>query len=315
MAGGEVEIVALTKRFDDVEAVAGIDLHIPSGEFFSHPRAVRLRQDHDAPPGGRIRAADQREHLPRRRRRGRPAAPQAQRQHRLPELRPVPVPVGGRQRRLRAPLPETGQGRVGPPGRRRPRAGPAPRLREAPAGPALRRPTAAGGPGPGPRPQPGRPAPRRAARRARRQAAPDPAGRAEGPPGDGGHHLPLRHPRPGGGPHHVRPAGRHGGGQGGPGGHAGRGLRGAGRRLRGRLPRSLQPDGRATPAARVRTARARSASASSTWPPSRARPTAPGRSSWPSAPSGWPSSLTGPPVPTGCRPWWSGWSSSGRPPR
>ena len=35
MAGGEVEIVALTKRFDDVEAVAGIDLHIPSGEFFS----------------------------------------------------------------------------------------------------------------------------------------------------------------------------------------------------------------------------------------------------------------------------------------
>ena len=35
MAGGEVEIVALTKRFDDVEAVAGIDLQIPSGEFFS----------------------------------------------------------------------------------------------------------------------------------------------------------------------------------------------------------------------------------------------------------------------------------------
>jgi len=35
MAGGEVQLVALTKRFDDVEAVAGIDLHIPSGEFFS----------------------------------------------------------------------------------------------------------------------------------------------------------------------------------------------------------------------------------------------------------------------------------------
>ncbi len=32
---GQVELVALTKRFDDVEAVAGIDLHIPSGEFFS----------------------------------------------------------------------------------------------------------------------------------------------------------------------------------------------------------------------------------------------------------------------------------------
>ena len=35
MAGGEVQLVALTKRFDDVAAVAGIDLHIPSGEFFS----------------------------------------------------------------------------------------------------------------------------------------------------------------------------------------------------------------------------------------------------------------------------------------
>ncbi len=35
MAGGEVQIVALTKRFDEVEAVAGIDLHIPPGEFFS----------------------------------------------------------------------------------------------------------------------------------------------------------------------------------------------------------------------------------------------------------------------------------------
>jgi spermidine/putrescine transport system ATP-binding protein len=35
MAGGEVQIVGLCKRFDDVEAVAGIDLHIPSGEFFS----------------------------------------------------------------------------------------------------------------------------------------------------------------------------------------------------------------------------------------------------------------------------------------
>ena len=35
MAGGEVQLVALTKRFDDVEAVAGIDLHIPCGEFFS----------------------------------------------------------------------------------------------------------------------------------------------------------------------------------------------------------------------------------------------------------------------------------------
>jgi spermidine/putrescine transport system ATP-binding protein len=33
--GGEVQLVSLTKRFDDVEAVAGIDLHIARGEFFS----------------------------------------------------------------------------------------------------------------------------------------------------------------------------------------------------------------------------------------------------------------------------------------
>ena len=35
MTGGEVQLVSLTKRFDDVEAVAGIDLHVPPGEFFS----------------------------------------------------------------------------------------------------------------------------------------------------------------------------------------------------------------------------------------------------------------------------------------
>ena len=32
---GEVRLIDLTKRFDDVEAVAGINLEIPSGEFFS----------------------------------------------------------------------------------------------------------------------------------------------------------------------------------------------------------------------------------------------------------------------------------------
>src|SRR5271165_7538695 len=35
MEKGEVRLVALTKRFDDVLAVAGINLEIPSGEFFS----------------------------------------------------------------------------------------------------------------------------------------------------------------------------------------------------------------------------------------------------------------------------------------
>ncbi len=35
MAGGEVQLVDLVKRFADFEAVAGINLHMPAGEFFS----------------------------------------------------------------------------------------------------------------------------------------------------------------------------------------------------------------------------------------------------------------------------------------
>jgi len=35
MARGEIELSKLTKQFDVVTAVAGIDLHIPAGEFFS----------------------------------------------------------------------------------------------------------------------------------------------------------------------------------------------------------------------------------------------------------------------------------------
>jgi spermidine/putrescine transport system ATP-binding protein len=35
MAGGEVQLVDLVKRFGDVEAVAGINLQMPPGEFFS----------------------------------------------------------------------------------------------------------------------------------------------------------------------------------------------------------------------------------------------------------------------------------------
>jgi spermidine/putrescine transport system ATP-binding protein len=35
MAGGEVRLVKLVKRFDDVTAVDGIDLHVSPGEFFS----------------------------------------------------------------------------------------------------------------------------------------------------------------------------------------------------------------------------------------------------------------------------------------
>src|SRR4029450_7444157 len=35
MGGGEVRLVGLVKRFEDVTAVDGIDLEVPGGEFFA----------------------------------------------------------------------------------------------------------------------------------------------------------------------------------------------------------------------------------------------------------------------------------------
>ena len=71
----------------------------------------------------------------------------------------------------------------------------------------------------------------------------------------------------------------------------------------------------ATPTAPTPVVRAGSRWERSTWPPSRDRPTASARSRWPSDRSGSPSSPTMRPDPTGCRPWSSGWCSSVRPPR
>ena len=135
-----------------------------------------------------------------------PAAPAAG-EHRLPVLRAVPVPGRARQRRVRPALPEGRQGR-------RPGAGSTRRsswsqmsaYAASPARPAVRRPAAAGGAGPGAGARPAGAAARRAAGRPGRQAAQAPAGRAQGHPAGGRHHVRLRHPRPGGGAHDVRPA-------------------------------------------------------------------------------------------------------------
>ena len=59
MAGGQIELVSLTKRFTEV-AVDDIDLTIASGEFFSLLGPVRLRQDDHAAADRRLRAADRR---------------------------------------------------------------------------------------------------------------------------------------------------------------------------------------------------------------------------------------------------------------
>ena len=87
---GEIQLEELTKSFDGVVAVDGIDLHMPPGEFFSLLGPSGLRQDHDAADDRGLRAA----HAGR----SCSTAPvarvppaQAQRQHGVPELRAVPA--------------------------------------------------------------------------------------------------------------------------------------------------------------------------------------------------------------------------------
>ena len=108
MAGGHIQLVTLTKRFTEV-AVDGIDLSVDSGEFFSllgpsgcgKTTTLRLIAGFEQPTAGRIL-------LDGTDMGGVPAA-QAQREHGVPELRAVPVPVGVRQRRLRPALPQAAQ--------------------------------------------------------------------------------------------------------------------------------------------------------------------------------------------------------------
>ena len=206
MAGGQVELVALTKRFTEV-AVDGIDLHRGQRRVLLPARALRLREDDHAAADRRLRAAHRGPDPARRDRRVRRPAAQAQRQHGVPELRAVPVPVACSTTWRSGCATAAAQGGDQPAGGRGARPGPADRLRQAPPRPAVRRPAAAGRAGPGAGAQPRRAAARRAARRARRQAAPLAQGRAQGAAGAGRHHVPLRHPRPGGGADHVRPAG------------------------------------------------------------------------------------------------------------
>ena len=204
--GGEVALRGLTKRFDDVTAVDGIDLEIAAGEFFSLLGPVGLRQDDDAAADRRLRAADLGRGPARRRRPLGGAARAPQRQHRLPELRALPAPrrvsdnvaFGLRYQKV-------ARGRARPARAGGARAGRARRARQAPPAPALRRPAAARRAGPGPGPAPGAAAPRRAARRARRENPPPAAARAEVAAGGGRDDLHLRHPRPGGGAQHERP--------------------------------------------------------------------------------------------------------------
>ena len=195
------------------------DARDPALELLRAARPVRLRQDHVAADDRRLRGPDRRPRRARRRRRHRRPALQARRQHGLPELRAVPAPRRGAQRRVRARAQAGPQGRGPPAGgggaRPRPPAGARPRARPSQLSGgqqqrvALARALVN---------SPARAAARRAARRARPQAPQAAADRARPHPARGRRHVRPRDARPGGG--HVD-----------------------GRRHRGHEPRAHRADG------------------------------------------------------------------------
>ena len=131
----DVEIIGVTKRFGDGHRRGP---HGPADRprhVLLPPRPVRLRQDDDPPDDRRLRAADRGRDPPRRQADRRRAAVQAQRQHGLPALRPLPAHGRRPQRRLR-PAPDARSARPR-------RSAASPRRSRSSAWPA----TSGGGPG------------------------------------------------------------------------------------------------------------------------------------------------------------------------
>ena len=201
----------VTKRFGDTTAVDDLELTIRQGEFFSllgpsgcgKTTTLRMVAGFEQPTEGQIYLD------------GEPVAgvPPYKRNVNtvFQSYALFDAPRRAGQRRLRPQAPQGGEGRD-----RRSRVKEALELvqltgreKSKPCA-ALGRPAAARGAGPCARQPPGGAAARRAARRARPEAAAADAGRAQGDPARGRHHLPLRHPRPGGGAGDVRPDRGHG---------------------------------------------------------------------------------------------------------
>ena len=205
MAGGEVQLVDLVKRFGDFTAVAGINLQMPSGEFFSllgpsgcgKTTTLRMIAGFERPTEGQILldGVDMAQTPPHKRNVNTVFQNYALFPHLTVEEN---VAFGLRYQKAS----KAGDDEAC---RRRPRAGAADRVREAPADPALGRSATAGRPGPSADPEPRRAPAGRAARRARREAPEAPPDRAEVAAAGGRHHVHLRDARPGGGPDDVRP--------------------------------------------------------------------------------------------------------------
>ena len=241
MGGGEIRLVGLVKRFEDVTAVDGIDLDVPGGEFFAllgpsgcgKTTTLRLVAGFEQPTDGRILldGVDMARTPPHKRKVNTvfqsyalfpflsvadnvafglrfQDVDKAEARRRVAEALAL-VQLQGLERRRPAQLSGGQQQRVAL----------ARALVLEPVGAAAGR-------------APGRP---------RRQAAQDPPGRAEGAPGGGRDHLRVRDPRPGGGPHHVGPPGRDGRRPHRAGRPPDRAVRGAGHHLCGRVPGGGEP--------------------------------------------------------------------------
>ena len=243
-------------------------------------RPLRLRQDDHAADDRRLRGPDRGPRVPRRRGRHRVPALPPRRQHGVPVLRAVPPPERRAQRRVRPRAQEGLQGGGPHAHRRGARSRPAREVRQAQARPALGRPGAARRARPRARQPAAGAAARRAARRARpapAQAAPD---RAQAHPAGHRDHVRARHARPGRGDVDGRHDRRHARGPDRAVRLRVRPLRAAAHRVRGQLPRRLEPDRRqarraptaGSPPSRRTTAR------SCTSPPTASARTTPTRS-------------------------------------
>ena len=206
MPAGEVQLVSLVKRFESFTAVDGIDLDIPSGEFFSLlgpsgcGKTTTLRmiagfEQPDAPARCASTASTW------------PAPPRtAGRSTRCSRATRCSRTCGCTTTSRSGCGARTSTGRdPAPRGRRRSSSSSSSASRRRKPAPAVRRAAAAGRAGPRARAAARRAAARRAARGARRQAATAAAGRAQAAAGAGRHHLPLRDARPGGSAHDERP--------------------------------------------------------------------------------------------------------------
>ena len=106
-----LDIDKLVKRYGDFYAVKDVSLSVADGEFLVLLGSLRLRQDHDLAHGRGLHRADRRRGAARRQRRHPAAAVEAQRRHGVPELRAVPAPHRGAERRLRPGDAQAAQGR------------------------------------------------------------------------------------------------------------------------------------------------------------------------------------------------------------